>query len=96
MKENPFDLTGKVAIVTGTSRGLGQSFARALAQAGADLVITSRESKSLAPFQAEIEALGRRALQPLASLLASLLAIVLAEEVRGRQPGGNWALPNHL
>jgi len=65
MKENPFDLTGKVAIVTGTSRGLGQSFARALAQAGADLVITSRDSKSLAPFQAEIEALGRRAL-PLA------------------------------
>src|SRR5882762_3704165 len=65
MKENPFDLTGKVAIVTGTSRGLGQSFARALAQAGADLVITSREPEALAPFQAEIEALGRRAL-PLA------------------------------
>jgi NAD(P)-dependent dehydrogenase (short-subunit alcohol dehydrogenase family) len=65
MKENPFDLTGKVAVVTGTSRGLGQSFARALAQAGADLVITSREPESLGPFQAEIEALGRRAV-PLA------------------------------
>ena len=37
---NPFDLTGKAAIVTGTSRGLGQYFARALARAGADLVIT--------------------------------------------------------
>lgn len=35
-----FDLTGKVAVVTGASRGLGQTFARALARAGADLVIT--------------------------------------------------------
>jgi gluconate 5-dehydrogenase len=57
-----FDLTGKVAIVTGTSRGLGQYFARALARAGADLVITSRTLESLAEFQKEIEALGRRAL----------------------------------
>ena len=40
--ENLFDLSGKVAVVTGTSRGLGQYFGRALAQAGADLVITSR------------------------------------------------------
>ena len=41
---NPlFDLTGHVAIVTGTSRGLGQYFARALASAGADLVLTSRD-----------------------------------------------------
>jgi gluconate 5-dehydrogenase len=66
MKPNPlFDLTGKVAIVTGTSRGLGQHFARALANAGADLVLTSRDLATLKPFQAEIEALGRRAL-PLA------------------------------
>jgi NAD(P)-dependent dehydrogenase (short-subunit alcohol dehydrogenase family) len=62
---NSFDLTGKVAIVTGTSRGLGQYFGRALARAGADLVITSREPASLAAFKAEIEGLGRRAL-PLA------------------------------
>src|SRR5512133_3718009 len=62
MSENSFDLTGKVALVTGTSRGLGQHFGRALARAGADLVITSRNPATLAPFQAEIEALGRRAL----------------------------------
>src|SRR4029450_8901596 len=55
-----FDLTGKVAIVTGASRGLGQIFARALARAGADLVITSRALDSLVPFHEEIEALGRR------------------------------------
>ena len=56
-----FDLTGRAAIVTGTSRGLGQYFARALARAGADLVLTSRRREDLAPFQTEIESLGRRA-----------------------------------
>jgi NAD(P)-dependent dehydrogenase (short-subunit alcohol dehydrogenase family) len=55
-----FDLTGKVAIVTGASRGLGQTFARALAKAGADLVITSRTLDSLRPFQQEVEGMGRR------------------------------------
>ena len=56
-----FDLSGRVAIVSGTSRGLGQYFGRALARAGADLVITSRHKESLAPFLTEIEGLGRRA-----------------------------------
>jgi len=56
------DLTGKVAIVTGASRGLGQAMARALARAGADLVITSRKVASLEPFCREIEGMGRQAL----------------------------------
>jgi NAD(P)-dependent dehydrogenase (short-subunit alcohol dehydrogenase family) len=55
-----FDLSGQVALVTGTSRGLGQYFARALAKAGADLIVTSRRKEDLLPFVAEIEALGRR------------------------------------
>ena len=58
--ENFFDLTGRVAVVTGTSRGLGQYFARALAKAGADLVLTSRKREDLATFAKEIETLGRR------------------------------------
>jgi NAD(P)-dependent dehydrogenase (short-subunit alcohol dehydrogenase family) len=62
MSDALFDLTGKVAIVTGASRGLGQYFGRALARAGADLVITSRDDAALAPFQKEVESLGRRAL----------------------------------
>ncbi len=62
MGENLFDLTGKVAIVTGASRGLGQCFARALAKAGADLVITSRRPDSLTAFGEEIGRLGRRTL----------------------------------
>ena len=61
MPHTQFDLTGKTAIVTGASRGLGQYFGRALARAGADLVITSRRLADLLPFQAEIEAMGRRA-----------------------------------
>jgi NAD(P)-dependent dehydrogenase (short-subunit alcohol dehydrogenase family) len=61
MSENFFDLTGQLALVTGASRGLGQYFARALARAGADLILTSRKQEDLAPFVAEIEALGRKA-----------------------------------
>jgi NAD(P)-dependent dehydrogenase (short-subunit alcohol dehydrogenase family) len=57
---NLFDLSGQVAVVTGTSRGLGQYFARALARAGADLVLTSRRRETLAAFAQEIQALGRR------------------------------------
>jgi NAD(P)-dependent dehydrogenase (short-subunit alcohol dehydrogenase family) len=60
MVEGQFDLTGKVAVVTGASRGLGQYLGRALAKAGADLVITSRRLDDLKPFQEEIEELGRR------------------------------------
>ena len=55
MSPELFDLSGKVAIVTGTSRGLGQFFGRALANAGADLVITSRSLESLDAFKKEIE-----------------------------------------
>jgi gluconate 5-dehydrogenase len=62
MADGLSDLSGRVAIITGASRGLGQYFGRALARAGADLVITSRNVESLGDFKAEIEALGRRAL----------------------------------
>jgi len=56
-----FDLTGRIALVTGTSRGLGQSFARALARNGADLILTSRKREDLTSFQQELVALGRKA-----------------------------------
>ena len=61
MSNELFDLAGRVAIVTGTSRGLGQYFARALAKARADLVLTSRKREDLAEFAKEIAGLGRRA-----------------------------------
>jgi len=65
METRMFDLTGKVALVTGASRGLGQTFGHALARAGADLVITSRDLESLRSFRQEIEAIDRKVL-PLA------------------------------
>jgi len=60
INDNLFDLSGKIALVTGASRGLGQYMGRALAQAGADLAVTSRTLKSLEPFAEEIRALGRK------------------------------------
>jgi gluconate 5-dehydrogenase len=60
MSDQLFDLSGQVAVVTGTSRGLGQYFARALARAGADLVLTSRRRESLKEMEEEIRTLGRR------------------------------------
>lgn len=60
MSDPLFDLSGQVAIVTGTSRGLGQYFARALAKAGADLVLTSRKRESLREMEAEVKSLGHR------------------------------------
>lgn len=65
MSSGLFNLTGQTAVVTGASRGLGQYFGRALAKAGADLIVTSRKLDDLASFVAEVEALGRKAL-PLA------------------------------
>ena len=55
-----FDLTGKIALVTGASRGLGKTFALALARAGADVAITSRTLASLDDTRRAVESLGRR------------------------------------
>ncbi|MDB5446001.1 MAG: short-chain dehydrogenase/reductase, partial [Phenylobacterium sp.] len=60
--QNLFDLTGKVALVTGGSRGLGRAMALGFARAGADVVVASRKLDACERVAAEIEALGRRAL----------------------------------
>lgn len=49
-----FDLSGRVALITGGSKGLGQAMARGLAEAGADVVISSRHENELKPALAEI------------------------------------------
>ena len=56
------DFTGKVALITGGSRGLGRQMALALAERGADVVITSRKAESCEAVAEEVRALGRRAL----------------------------------
>jgi len=55
-----FDLTGRKALVTGASRGLGRNFALTLARAGADVAITSRTLASLDDTKKQIEATGRQ------------------------------------
>ncbi len=57
-----FDLTGKVVVVTGGSRGLGREMVLAFARAGADVVIASRKLEACEAAAREVEALGRRAL----------------------------------
>ncbi len=56
-----FNLEGKVAIVTGGSRGFGKAIALALADAGADVVVASRTQSDLDKVAGEIEAKGRKA-----------------------------------
>jgi NAD(P)-dependent dehydrogenase (short-subunit alcohol dehydrogenase family) len=57
-----FSLAGKVALVTGGSRGLGRSMVLGFAEAGADVIIASRKIDACQAVAAEVEALGRRAL----------------------------------
>ncbi len=58
---SPFDLTGRVALVTGAGRGIGRAIAIGLAAAGADVAVSARSSSQLNGACEEIRALGRRA-----------------------------------
>ena len=62
MSTNLFDLTGKIALVTGGSRGLGREMVLAFAEAGADVMIVSRKIESCEATAREVEALGRLSL----------------------------------
>lgn len=58
---SPFDLSGRVAIVTGGSRGLGAAAATAIANAGADVVLVARDAQALEAQAKKILAIGRHA-----------------------------------
>lgn len=60
MTISEFDLSGKVAIVTGASRGIGRSIALALARAGADVALAARKPEDLERCASEVSATGRR------------------------------------
>ena len=59
---NLFDLTGKVAVVTGGGGGIGHALALGLAEAGADVAVTSRKLEHLEKVVKAIEAKGRKSL----------------------------------
>jgi NAD(P)-dependent dehydrogenase (short-subunit alcohol dehydrogenase family) len=60
--EEIYSLKGKVALITGGSRGLGREMALAFAKAGADVIITSRKIESCEQVAKEVEALGQRSM----------------------------------
>jgi NAD(P)-dependent dehydrogenase (short-subunit alcohol dehydrogenase family) len=62
MSNPTFRLDGKVAVITGASKGLGRAMALGFAEAGADVVISSRKIAGCEQVAAEVRALGRRAL----------------------------------
>jgi NAD(P)-dependent dehydrogenase (short-subunit alcohol dehydrogenase family) len=62
MSTDLFDLSGKVALVTGGSRGLGLQMVRAFAEHGADVIVVSRKLEACEAAAEEVRSLGRRAL----------------------------------
>jgi NAD(P)-dependent dehydrogenase (short-subunit alcohol dehydrogenase family) len=69
MSNSLFDLTGRVAVVTGGTTGLGHAIALGLAGAGADVVASSRRQEQVEKTAAEIEALGRHSLRVTSDVL---------------------------
>jgi NAD(P)-dependent dehydrogenase (short-subunit alcohol dehydrogenase family) len=84
MAYKAFDLTGKTAVVIGGTSGIGRAIARGLAEAGADVVPTSRRAEQVAQTAREIRELGRRSLEAVSdvsdkSSLEQVLAKCVAE-----------------
>jgi gluconate 5-dehydrogenase len=97
-----FDLTGRVAIVTGGSRGLGLQIARALGEYGASLVLVARKQADLDAAVEELTASGCTAVGFAADLSGADAAAALAERVLGRfgridvlvnNAGAAWGAP---
>ena len=89
-----FDLTGKRALVTGASRGIGQAIASALASAGADVAVTARQAGALDETLATIKACGRAA-YPIELDVCDTAACSKAVALASEQLGGIDILVNN-
>lgn len=104
MTHELFDLSGKVALITGGSRGLGLQMVRAFAKAGADVIIASRKLEACEAAAEEVRALGRRALAVAVHAgrwdeMDALMATVYAEfgriDILVNNAGMSPAMPSH-
>ena len=75
-----FKLDGKVAVVTGGSRGFGKAIALGLAEAGADVVVAARTKSALDEVAAEIQKKGRKALAVATDMLNKASINAMADE----------------
>jgi NAD(P)-dependent dehydrogenase (short-subunit alcohol dehydrogenase family) len=98
---NLFDLTGKVAVVTGGTRGIGMMIARGLLEAGASVYISSRKPEACDAAATELGEVGQVTAIP-ADLSSEAEAVRLAGEVANREPrlhilvnnaGATWGAP---
>ena len=77
------ELVGKVALITGASRGIGRAIALMLASAGCDVMLTARDRDALEAVAAEVRALGRKAAVHAADLAAGGAPDALVAAVQG-------------
>ena len=79
-----FDLTGRVAVVIGGTSGIGRAIAHGLAEAGADVVPTSRRAEQVAESAREIQTMGRRSLEVISDVSDRTSLERLLEECVGK------------
>ena len=82
MTKNIFDLSGKVALITGGNAGIGLGFARALATAGADVCIWGRREKQNAAAVADLQSVN-----PAVKIQALVCDVANEDQVTGCFPG---------